>query len=156
MWDVIRELAIEGTTILLTTQYLEEADRLADQIAVIDGGSCRRGHPDELRRGRGRGARPAPRTEPSWPRPRRGLGLRPGGGQTDSVTGEITIPVGADGTGILTEAVRRLDAQRIVLADIALRRPTLDDVFLSLTGHAAEELIGEVEPDGARSRRKRR
>ena len=71
-------------------------------------------------------------------RPARCSGLGPGGGNVDNNTGEITIPVGSDGTAILTEAVRRLDAEGIRLADIGLRRPTLDDVFLALTGHAAE------------------
>jgi ABC-2 type transport system ATP-binding protein len=65
--------------------------------------------------------------------------------------------VGTDGTAILTEAVRRLDDQGIKLADIGLRRPTLDDVFLSLTGHAAEEADGEKpSEDGGRSKRRDR
>ena len=78
------------------------------------------------------------------------LGLGPGGGNVDNNTGEITIPVGTEGTAILTEAVRRLDAQGIRLADIGLRRPTLDDVFLALTGHAAE---GGSEDEAVRGRR---
>ena len=159
MWEIIRELQKDGTTLMLTTQYLDEADRLADRIAVIDGGRViAQGTPDELKTRVGGEVLALRVQDRALVATAAGavLGLGPGGGQTDSVTGEITIPVGADGTGILTEAVRRLDAERIVLADIALRRPTLDDVFLSLTGHAAEELGGEVEPDGARSRRKRR
>ena len=73
--------------------------------------------------------------------------LGPGGGTADNETGEITLPVGTEGTSILTEAVRRLDDAQIKLADIALRRPSLDDVFMALTGHAAEER-GDGQPEG--------
>jgi ABC-2 type transport system ATP-binding protein len=82
------------------------------------------------------------------------LGLGPGGGTVDNHTGEINVPVGADGTGILTEAIRRLDAEQIALADVGLHRPTLDDVFLSLTGHAAEGDQPQPEQKGRRKRRK--
>jgi len=89
------------------------------------------------------------------------LGLGPGGGNVDNNTGEINVPVGTDGTTILTEAVRRLDAEGILLADVGLRRPTLDDVFLGLTGHAAEgggdrDADGQATGDGDRSKRKRK
>jgi ABC-2 type transport system ATP-binding protein len=85
------------------------------------------------------------------------LGLGPGGGNIDNNTGEINVPVGTDGTAILTEAVRRLDTEGIKLADVGLRRPTLDDVFLALTGHAAEEAVGEQRPeDDGRSKRRDR
>ena len=86
------------------------------------------------------------------------LGLGPGGGKVDNNTGELTIPVGPDGPRLLTEAVRRLDAEGIELADISLRRPTLDDVFLSLTGHAAEETGDEGDgsaPSRHRGRKRR-
>jgi ABC-2 type transport system ATP-binding protein len=73
------------------------------------------------------------------------LGLGPEGAQVDNASGEITIPAGNDGASVLTEAVRRLDAEGVVIADIALHRPTLDDVFLRLTGHSAEA----VAEDGA-------
>jgi ABC-2 type transport system ATP-binding protein len=66
------------------------------------------------------------------------LALGPGGAQIDNEAGRITIPVGTDGPGILTEAVRRLDDEKVQLSDVGLRRPTLEDVFLALTGHAAE------------------
>jgi ABC-2 type transport system ATP-binding protein len=72
----------------------------------------------------------------------------------DNHTGELTIPVGTDGPGILTEAIRRLDAEGVQLAAVALRRPTLDDVFLSLTGHAAEGVV--EEPVEGRRRRGRK
>ena len=78
------------------------------------------------------------------------LGLGPGGGNVDNNTGEINVPVGTEGTAILTEAVRRLDDQGIQLADVGLRRPTLDDVFLALTGHAAEEADGEQPSEDGR------
>ena len=159
MWEIIRELQKDGTTLMLTTQYLDEADRLADRIAVIDGGRViAEGTSDELKTRVG-GEMLAVRVQDrSRISEAAGsiLGLGPGGGQVDSVTGEITIPVGADGTGILTEAVRRLDADRIGLADIALRRPTLDDVFLSLTGHAAEQADEDTAADKRRGRKKDR
>jgi ABC-2 type transport system ATP-binding protein len=158
MWDIIRELVADGTTLLLTTQYLEEADRLADSIAVIDDGKViAEGTSDELKNrvgGEVLALRVSDRTK-SGAAAGAVLGLGPGGGSVDNHTGEINVPVGSDGTAILTEAVRRLDAEGIKLADIGIRRPTLDDVFLSLTGHAAED--GTSEPtDGGRRRTKRK
>jgi ABC-2 type transport system ATP-binding protein len=149
MWDVIRELVSDGTTILLTTQYLEEADRLADLIAVIDGGNViAEGTSDELKTRVGGEVLALRLADRSRVPEAAGavLALGPGGGNVDNNTGEITLPVGRDGPGILTEAVRRLDAAGIELADIALRKPSLDDVFLALTGHAAEETEGVPEP----------
>ena len=158
MWDIIRELVMEGTSLLLTTQYLEEADRLADKISVIDLGQViAEGTSDELK-GRVGGEVLALRVAD---RDRAAeaagtvLGLGPGGGNVDNNTGEINVPVGSDGTAILTEAVRRLDAEGIKLADVALRRPTLDDVFLALTGHAAEQAEGD-EPAAEEDRGKKR
>ena len=157
LWDVIRELVRDGTTLLLTTQYLEEADRLADDIAVIDGGRViARGTADELKARVGGALRVSDRSRVPAAAGAV-LGLGPGGGKVDNNTGELTIPVGTDGPRVLTEAIRRLDAEGIELADISLRRPTLDDVFLSLTGHAAEEATaGDGEGDGDRVRRSRR
>ena len=162
MWDIIRELVMEGTSLLLTTQYLEEADRLADKISVIDVGQViAEGTSDELK-GRVGGEVLALRVAD---RDRAAeaagtvLGLGPGGGNVDNNTGEINVPVGSDGTAILTEAVRRLDAEGIKLADVALRRPTLDDVFLALTGHAAEQAEGDepaAEEDGGKKRKRER
>ena len=149
MWDVIRELVSDGTTILLTTQYLEEADRLADLIAVIDGGSViAEGTSDELKTRVGGEVLALRLVDRSRVPEAAGavLALGPGGGNVDNNTGEITLPVGSDGPGILTEAVRRLDAAGIGLADIALRKPSLDDVFLALTGHAADQADAEPEP----------
>jgi ABC-2 type transport system ATP-binding protein len=158
MWDIIRELVMEGTSLLLTTQYLEEADRLADTIAVIDLGQViAEGTSDELKSrvgGEVLALRVADRDRAAVAAGTV-LGLGPGGGNVDNNTGEINVPVGSDGTAILTEAVRRLDAEGIQLADVALRRPTLDDVFLALTGHAAEESDGDQgAEDGGRSRKR--
>jgi len=141
MWDIIRDLVHDGTTLLLTTQYLDEADQLADKIAVIDGGKLiAEGTSDELKLrvgGEVLAIRVADRDRVSEAAGAV-LGLGPGGGGVDNSTGEITVPVGSEGTIVLTEAVRRLDETKIPIADIALRRPSLDDVFLSLTGHLAE------------------
>jgi ABC-2 type transport system ATP-binding protein len=156
LWDVIRELVRDGTTLLLTTQYLEEADRLTDDIAVIDDGMViARGTSDELKTRVGGEVLALRVSDRSRVPAAAGavLGLGPGGGKVDNNTGDLTIPVGTDGPRLLTEAVRRLDAEGIELADISLRRPTLDDVFLALTGHAAEE---GTAPDAAAADGKRR
>jgi ABC-2 type transport system ATP-binding protein len=158
MWDIIRELVRDGTTLLLTTQYMDEADRLADSIAVIDQGVViAEGTADDLKTrvgGEVLAIRVADRAQIGAAA---GvvLGLGPGGGNVDNERGEITLPVGDDGTGILTAAIRRLDAEKIALADVALRRPSLDDVFLSLTGHAAEGGEG-TEPVGEPQRERKR
>ncbi|HEX6230859.1 MAG TPA: ATP-binding cassette domain-containing protein [Actinomycetota bacterium] len=159
MWDIIRELVEDGTTLLLTTQYLEEADRLADLIAVIDGGRViADGTSDELKDrvgGEVLALRVSDRTRIAAAAGAV-LGLGPGGGKVDNTTAEITIPVGREGTAILSEAIRRLDAERIQLADITLRRPSLDDVFLALTGHAAEEAEVEAGEEAGRGGRRGR
>ncbi|HSJ50302.1 MAG TPA: ATP-binding cassette domain-containing protein [Actinomycetota bacterium] len=159
MWDIIRELVHDGTTILLTTQYLEEADRLANQIAVIDTGRViAEGTAEQLKLrigGEVLSLRVVDRDDVSAAAGAV-LGLGPGGGNVDNNTGEITVPVGADGTKILTEAVRRLDTAGIRLADIALRRPSLDDVFMTLTGHAAEQEPDDQEQAAAGGRRRGR
>jgi ABC-2 type transport system ATP-binding protein len=160
MWEIIRELVKEGTTLLLTTQYLEEADHLSNKIAVIDLGKViAEGTSDELKARVG-GEVLALRVSERERAPEAAgavLGLGPGGGNVDNNTGEINVPVGTDGTAILTEAVRRLDAEGIQLADVGLRRPTLDDVFLGLTGHAAEGAAdGEGSEDGDRSSKRKR
>ena len=160
MWDIIRELKTEGTTLLLTTQYLEEADRLADTIAVIDLGKViAEGTSDELKSKVGGEVLSLRVAERDRAAEAAGLvlDLGPGGGNVDDDTGEISVPVGSDGTATLTEAVRRLDSAGIRIADVALHRPTLDDVFLALTGHAAEEADGEqAAEEGGRSRKRER
>ena len=153
MWDVIKGLVSSGTTVLLTTQYLEEADQLADKIAVIDKGKViAQGTADELK-------------------------TQVGGERIDVVVDETKAQLAADalkniasgpvvvegehvqapvtGGGVkVVDAVRALDAASIVIKEIQLRRPTLDDVFLTLTGHHAEEVKVEEElVDEKRGRR---
>jgi ABC-2 type transport system ATP-binding protein len=141
MWDVIRELVTDGATVLLTTQYLEEADLLADSIVVIDHGTViARGAPDELKGQVGgervelviRDADALSAASEALTR------VTHSAADVDSDTRRITAPV-TDGAGVLVDIVRALDEADVQIQDLALRRPTLDDVFLSLTGRAAED-----------------
>jgi ABC-2 type transport system ATP-binding protein len=147
MWDTIERLVGRGATVLLTTQYLEEADRLADNVAVIDQGRViAEGSPTELKSRVG-GERVEVTTATREAAPEAAQALAPiadGEVQVDQETATVTAPV-RGGSRSLMDAVRLLDAGTIDVADIALRRPTLDDVFLSLTGHAAEEADEEAE-----------
>jgi ABC-2 type transport system ATP-binding protein len=141
MWDVIRGLVRDGTTLLLTTQYLEEADELADTIAVVDHGKIiARGTADELKRQVG-GERieVVVRDRADIPKAVEILD-RSGDAQTsvDEHTRRLTVPAHGGATR-LVQVVRDLDEASIGIDDIGIRRPTLDDVFLSLTGHGAEE-----------------
>jgi ABC-2 type transport system ATP-binding protein len=138
LWETIEGLVAEGTTVLLTTQYLDEAERLADRIAVIDRGTViADGTADELKDRVG-GERLEVHLadenmalEAAWVL----------GGMVDTepqIDGRsVRLPV-EDRGGALMEAVRRLDEAKLSVDDVAVRRPTLDDVFLSLTGHEAE------------------
>jgi ABC-2 type transport system ATP-binding protein len=149
MWDVIGELVAGGVTLLLTTQYLEEADRLADSIVVVDRGKViARGTADELKSQLGgetldivvgSDEQVAPAAEV----------LRGVGNGTPAVDQRLRrISVGVSGgASSLVEAVLRLDERAVEVLDIGLHRPTLDDVFLSLTGHTAQEAAGDA--DGA-------
>lgn len=156
MWDVIRELVREGTTLLLTTQYLEEADELADTIAVVDQGRIiAGGTADELKSHVG-----GERIEVVVHDPSRidetVAQLRPdalGPPEIDRHIRKITVPT-TGGADHLVEVVRRLDAAGITIDDIGLRRPTLDDVFLALTGHAAE-VVQEEDAEPATSTRRK-
>ena len=142
MWDVIRTLAAGGTTILLTTQYLDEADELADTIVVFDHGQViAQGTAEDLK-----GQIGGDVIEFSVPDRTRindaVAAIKPiGDGEPhlDVDTGTVGIGVGGRGSDALIEAVRSLDAAEVVTHGLALRRPSLDDVFLALTGHAAEE-----------------
>jgi len=139
-WDVIRELVADGTTVLLTTQYLEEADQLADTIVVIDKGKViARGSADELKAQIG-GERlelvlASAADLPATLEILRAVGSGEPSGDDHTRRAEILVDTGPKA---LIEALRRLDGQGITVQDVALHRPTLDDVFLSLTGHGAE------------------
>ena len=154
LWNVITELVAEGTTVLLTTQYLDEADQLADDIVVIDHGRViAHGTSGQLKDQIG-GDRLEIVVQDEDQAASAITALAP------LVSGEATIdgthysaPV-AGGSPVLIEAVRALDSAGVGVADIGLRRPTLDDVFLSLTGHSAEEDQVPERPEPAeRSRR---
>jgi ABC-2 type transport system ATP-binding protein len=145
LWTTIEELVAEGTTVLLTTQYLDEADRLADSIAVIDRGRViAKGTPDELKDRVGGERLEVRLTEPEAA-PRAAAALAPMSDEPPSADGLLVrLPVRVR-TGAIVEAVRRLDQAGVDVDDISLRRPTLDDVFLALTGHAAEIPDDEAE-----------
>ncbi|HET8912091.1 MAG TPA: ATP-binding cassette domain-containing protein [Ktedonobacteraceae bacterium] len=137
MWDIISNLVSDGTTVLLTTQYLEEADQLANQIVVIDQGRViARGTSDELKTQVGgerleitvaRGGNLEEAQEALRPFSQAEI-------QVNADERQLVVPI-TNGAQRLTTVVRELDAARIPLENLALRRPTLDDVFLSLTGH---------------------
>ena len=149
MWDVIRGLVKEGTTLLLTTQYLEEADELADTIAVVDHGKIiARGTADELKSGLG-----GERIEVIVHRRddlQRATGILAACGsgevELDEHTRELTVHA-EGGAKALVQVLRDLDEAGIAIDDIGLRRPTLDDVFIALTGHAAEPSADDDEAE---------
>ena len=145
LWDGIKALVSRGTTVLLTTQYLDEADHLSDRIAVIDRGRLiAEGAPDELKAEVGGDRLDIRLDDPS--RFEEALTtLRPLAEGSASVDdGMLQLPL-RERRGAIAEAVRRLDQAGVGIDDIAVRRPTLDDVFLRLTGHAAEEEGEEAE-----------
>jgi ABC-2 type transport system ATP-binding protein len=145
LWETIEGLVADGTTVLLTTQYLDEADRLATEIAVIDHGKVLAGGtPDELKDRVG-GERLEIRLDDGEQAQRALDALASLGDEAPKVIDDlVTVGVRRRG-GAIVEAVRCLDDAQIGVEDIALRRPTLDDVFLALTGHAAEADGGEGE-----------
>ncbi|SFP23227.1 ABC-2 type transport system ATP-binding protein [Geodermatophilus dictyosporus] len=144
MWEFIADLAGGGTTILLTTQYLEEADRLADRMVVIDRGRViARGTADELKAQVG-GQRLEFTVTDAAVLPAMVARLRPlavDEPHVDEQARRLSIPV-SGGAEVLADALRRLDGQTAAVFDVGLRRPDLDDVFLALTGHATEESPG--------------
>jgi ABC-2 type transport system ATP-binding protein len=154
MWDIIRSLAEGGTTLLLTTQYLDEADELADEIVVIDHGLViAAGTAEELKNRVGGDVLEF--TVPDRNRLSDAVSAIASVGEgephADKETGVVNVGVGGRGSDALIDAVRALDAAGVRTHGLALRRPSLDDVFLALTGHAAEE----EEQNGKRRRSRR-
>ena len=155
MWEIIRSLVAGGTTILLTTQYLDEADDLADTIVVIDRGLViARGTAEELKGQIGGDVL-------EFAVPDRDkiddavAAIKPvgeGEPHVDPDTAMVSVGVGGRGSEALIEAVRGLDGAGVATRGLSLRRPSLDDVFLALTGHAAEET---GQPPGRRRGRRR-
>ncbi|MEU5000752.1 ATP-binding cassette domain-containing protein [Streptomyces sp. NPDC021622] len=146
VWDTVRKLVADGTTVLLTTQYLEEADKLASRITVIDQGrAIADDTPDGLKSTVGGSClevvvRDAADLSAAWTAVSR---VADGVPQTNALERRVQADV-TDRVGALTEVARTLQDQGIAIEDIGLRRPSLDDVFLRLTGHRAES---PLEPD---------
>jgi len=148
LWETIERLVSGGTTVLLTTQYLDEADRLADEIAVIDRGHViAEGTPNELKDRVGGERLEVVLADPALAS-RAEAALTPlcGEGPPTSDGSVVRLTV-RPRSGLIVEAVRRLDQAAVDVDDISLRRPTLDDVFLTLTGHVAEVADPEEEEE---------
>jgi len=146
MWTVVRDLVSDGTTVVLTTQYLDEADALADSISVVDHGRViATGTPDELKAEVGGNVLTVLLVDRALIASA-AAALRPlavGDPTIDAAAGAIDVPVGAR-DGVLPEALRLLDAGGVAVRDLTLRRPSMDDVFLALTG---QEAAAEAAPD---------
>ncbi|HEV2755097.1 MAG TPA: ATP-binding cassette domain-containing protein [Actinomycetota bacterium] len=150
MWDIIGELVAGGTTVLLTTQYLEEADRLADEIAVIDSGrTIAEGTSDELKAQVG-GERLEVTVAPGGDIDAAGRVLGSFGSDVriDRELRHVALPI-TGGAGLLPKVIRETDGAGLEIEDMGLRRPTLDDVFLALTGHAADDSGGTTTKEPA-------
>ena len=148
LWDVLRELVAEGTTLLLTTQYLEEADQLADNIVVIDHGVViAEGTPLQLKDASGRASLVVTVSRPQDVARAADL-LRSAVAEVhvDAAARRLTAP--ANGLGEITAAAAIFEDSGIDLDDLGLQRPSLDDVFLHLTGHRAEESSDAPDPEG--------
>lgn len=149
LWDVIRDRVREGATILLTTQYLEEADALADEIIVIDAGTIiAKGTADELKaRVGGERIEVVVHDPEAFDSAAKILNKGSDGECViEEHTRRMTVPT-TQGSKGLVHVIRDLDEAGVAIDDIALRRPTLDDVFLSLTGHYAEDAAETTEND---------
>ncbi|WP_210585529.1 ATP-binding cassette domain-containing protein [Streptomyces sp. GESEQ-35] len=158
LWEVIKQLVSGGTTLLLTTQYLEEADHLAHDIAVVDQGRViARGTSDQLK------ARTGGERVEVVVHEREHIataievlaGFGKGETTVEEHTRKLTVPV-TGGAKLLAEVIRELDVRGIEIDDIGLRRPTLDDVFLSLTGHVAEVKDEGNGAEGPQDRRNKK
>ena len=142
MWQTIHDLARGGSTVLLTTQYMEEADRLADDIVVIDRGKeIAHGTSDQLKTQIGGERVGVVLADAADLHPAETIlaGLSVGDVQVDEHARELTAGV-TGGADVLKQFLQRLSEANIAIVDIGLHRPTLDDVFLTLTGHTAEEV----------------
>ncbi len=152
MWVTIQDLVRGGSTVLLTTQYMEEADRLADDIVVIDRGrEIAHGTSDELKTQIGGERIEIVLADSADLHPAETIlaGFAVGDVQTDEHTRRLTSGV-TGGSEVLMQALQRLSDANIAVVDVGLHRPTLDDVFLTLTGHTAEE-VAETEEDRGKS-----
>jgi oleandomycin transport system ATP-binding protein len=152
LWAMIRALVLQGVTVLLTTQYLEEADRLADEIVVVDRGRViAAGTPQDLKaRVGGQVLEARPLDPVDLPATARILSAFADGDGPAHDDGQMVRVAITDRTA-LGAAARQLDEAGIVIDDLSLRRASLDEVFLALTGHAAEDLL-EDEANEERSR----
>ncbi len=153
LWDMIRGLVAGGTTVLLTTQYLEEADRLADEIVVIDHGRViAAGTPIQLKTRIGGQVLQATPADPGDLAATERI-LAPFSGDGDGIhTDGQTVQVTIADRSALGQVVRRLDDEGIAVDDLSLRRPSLDEVFLAITGHVAEDETDEEEtPERSRA-----
>ncbi len=140
MWGIIRDLVSEGTTVLLTTQYLEEADQLADKIMVIDHGKViAEGTASELKKQIG-GERIEVKVPLAQVEKATEILSKIGSGPVLVAIDHLTVPVVGKGGSKIVDAVRALDSENITIEEIQLRQPTLDEVFLTLTGHVAQEV----------------
>ena len=147
MWELIGQLASGGTTVLMTTQYLEEADRLADDIVVVDHGLViAQGTATELKQRLG-GERLEITVAEGQSLERTAsvlAALSEEPPHTDETARTVSVPV-ASHSGVLTKVIRQLDAAGVEVDDAGFRTPTLDDVFLNLTGHPAEDASADAE-----------
>jgi len=153
LWGMIRALVADGTTVLLTTQYLEEADRLADEIVVIDHGRViAAGTPQQLKtRVGGQVLQAQPADPADLETVERIFAEFAGDGERPYSDGQLVSVTIADRSA-LGRSARRLDEEGVVVDDLSLRRPSLDEVFLALTGHLAEEARDAEETQTERSR----